>query len=161
LIYAVSRDNAASHEEAINASSERAVKRRTETAASSKEDEAYEATPAQDQSVSTKAKEAGRSLKDLASSASRKTRAVVEEKAGKIKTHSVDLNAALDAKDIRNLGSYTNKLSAEFEEAIVEIRKEPYGNQAKLLASYKKLLEGQLAVVETRLNLASRLKPGS
>ena len=44
---------------------------------------------------------------------------------------------------------------------MTEIHKEPYDEQEKLLVGYKKLLEEQINVINARLSMAKRLKPGA
>jgi hypothetical protein len=119
------------------------------------------ATAEEEESVSAKAKEAGRSLKDLVYSLGRKTKEVTEEKAKELKAQSVDISATSDARDIQNLGDNVEKLITVFEDAMTEIRKEPYDEQEKLLIGYRKLLEEQINVINARMAMAKRLKPGA
>ena len=126
--------------------------------------ETYEVEPVatpEEESVSTKAREAGRSLKELMSSLGRKTKEVTEEKARELKAQSVDISAKTDARDIQHLGDEVEKLITVFEDTMTEIRKEPYDEQEKLLVGYKKLLEEQINVINARLSMAKRLKPGA
>jgi hypothetical protein len=127
--------------------------------------EAYEVqsatTTSEEESVSTKAKEAGRSLKELISSLGKKTKEVTEEKARELKAQSVDISAKTDARDIQHLGEDVEKLITVFEDTMTEIRKESYDGQEKLLVGYKKLLEEQINVINARLSMAKRLKPGA
>ena len=120
-----------------------------------------ETTTSEEESVSTKAREAGKSLKDLIYSLGRKTKAVTEEKAREIKAQSVDISTKTDSQDIQHLGEDVEKLITVFEDTMTEIRKEPYGEQEKLLVGYKKLLEEQINVINARLSMAKRLKPGA
>lgn len=115
----------------------------------------------EEESVSAKAKEAGRSLKDLVFSLGKKTMELTEEKAKELKAQSVDISSTVDAHDIQNLGNDVERLVTVFEETMTEIRKEPYDEQEKLLVGYKRLLEEQINVVNARLSLAKRLKPGA
>jgi hypothetical protein len=117
-------------------------------------------TAAEEESVSTKAKEAGRSLKELISSFGKKTKEVTEEKARELKAQSVDISAKTDSRDIQYLGEDVEKLVTVFEDTMTEIRKESYDEQEKLLIGYKKLLEEQINVIDARLSMAKRLKPG-
>jgi hypothetical protein len=127
--------------------------------------ETYEVQPetatSEEESVSTKAREAGRSLKDLIYSLGRKTKEVTEEKARELKAQSVDISTKTDARDIQHLGDDVEKLITVFEDTMTEIRKEPYDEQEKLLVGYKKLLEEQINVINSRLSMAKRLKPGA
>jgi hypothetical protein len=119
------------------------------------------ATSEEEESVSTKAREAGKSLKDLIYSLGRKTKEVTEEKARELKAQSVDISTKTDARDIQHLGDDVEKLITVFEDTMTEIRKEPYDEQEKLLVGYKKLLEEQINVINSRLAMAKRLKPGA
>lgn len=120
-----------------------------------------ETTTSEEESVSTKAREAGRSLKDLIYSLGRKTKDVTEEKARELKAQSVDISTKTDARDIQHLGDDVEKLITVFEDTMTEIRKEQYDEQEKLLVGYKKLLEEQINVINSRLSMAKRLKPGA
>lgn len=108
-----------------------------------------------------KAREAGRSLKDLMSSLGRKTKEITEEKARELKSQTVDISAATDARDIQQLGDNVEKLITVFEDTMTEIRKEPYDEQERLLLGYRKLLDEQINVISARLSMAKRLKPGA
>ena len=120
-----------------------------------------ETATSEEESVSTKAREAGKSLKDLIYSLGRKTKEVTEEKARELKEQSVDISTKTDARDIHHLGDDVEKLITVFEDTMTEIRKEPYDEQEKLLVGYKKLLEEQINVIDARLSMAKRLKPGA
>jgi hypothetical protein len=48
-----------------------------------------------------------------------------------------------------------------FETMMIEIRKEPYDKQIKLLESYRDILQTQNKVVNARGRMASKLKTGS
>jgi hypothetical protein len=41
---------------------------------------------------------------------------------------------------------------------MTEIRKQPYSEQVNLLKGYKKLLKEQINVVDSRINMAKRIK---
>jgi hypothetical protein len=135
------------------------------TAAPAGEVETYEVqsetATSEEESVSTKAKEAGKSLKDLIYSVGKKTKEVTEEKARELKSQSVDISTKTDARDIQHLGDDVENLITVFEDTMTEIRKEPYDEQEKLLVGYKKLLEEQINVINARLSMAKRLKPGA
>ena len=134
------------------------------TAPAAADIETYEVqsvTTPEEESVSTKAREAGRSLKDLISSLGRKTKEITEEKARELKAQSVDISAKTDARDIQHLGDDVEKLITVFEDTMTEIRKEPYDEQERLLVGYRKLLEEQINVINARLSMAKRLKPGA
>jgi hypothetical protein len=109
----------------------------------------------------TKAREAGRSLKDLMSSLGKKTKEITEEKAKELKSQTIDIGATTDAHDIQQLGDNVEKLITVFEDTMTEIRKEPYDEQERLLLGYRKLLSEQINVISARLGMAKRLKPGA
>jgi hypothetical protein len=115
----------------------------------------------EEESISEKAREAGRSLKDLVYSLGKKTKEIAEEKSRDIRDQSVNISTTSDAHDIQSLGSDVDKLVNVFEETMTEIHKEPYNDQESLFAAYKRLLEEQIKVINARLELASRLKPGA
>lgn len=115
----------------------------------------------EEETVSAKAREAGRSLKELVYSVGRKTKEVTKEKTEELKAKSIDVSATTDARDIQHLGSNVEGLITVFEDTMTEIRKEPYDEQEKLLVGYRKLLEEQINVINARLAMAKRLKPGA
>lgn len=124
--------------------------------------ETYElSTTAEEESISAKAKEAGRSLKNLVFALGKKAKDVTEEKTRELADKSVNMSATTDARDIQALGTNIEQLITVFEDTMAEIRKEPYDEQEKLLVGYKKLLEEQINVINARMNLAKRLKPGA
>jgi hypothetical protein len=115
----------------------------------------------QEDSVSQKAKEAAGSLKELVRSLGRKTMQMSKETADELKAQSVDIGASKDSRDIQHLGENVEVLTTVFEDTLAEIRQEAYEEQEMLLVAYKKLLEEQINVINARMHLAKRLKPGS
>jgi hypothetical protein len=114
---------------------------------------------AEEESVSAKAKETGQSLKELVAAMSRKARAAIEEKTKDLdKVNPSDISAAQDAKAIGALGEHVELLIRTFEDVMTGIRKEPYDEQARLLNGYKKLLEEQINVINSRIDWSKRLK---
>lgn len=111
------------------------------------------------ESISTKAKEAGLSLRQLISAFGRKAKAATEVTSKEIKSKTIDV-APSDTKDIQTLGANVDSIIAAFEDTMDEIHKEDYDEQEKLLAGYKKYIESQVKVIDTRLKLAKRLKRG-
>jgi hypothetical protein len=123
---------------------------------------AYETdqSSSQVESVSTKAKEAGLSLRELVLAFGRKAKAATEATSKEIKSKTIDITAP-ESKDIQTLGANVDNIIAVFEDTMDAIQKEDYDEQEKLLAGYKKYLESQTKVVDTRLNLAKKLKRGA
>jgi hypothetical protein len=108
--------------------------------------------------VPTKAKEAGESLKDKVKSIGKKT----EEKTKELKDKSMQtmhIGPAKDAHDIQALGATRlEKLTADFENTMAEIEQESdYETQEKQLTAYKKLLEEQMDVIDSRLKMVKRI----
>jgi hypothetical protein len=164
-----SEDKTSTYEETVSRTTsepeaETTIEERSITTAPSGDVETYEVqsvTTPEEESVSEKAREAGRSLKDLIYSLGKKTKEVTEEKARELKAQSVDMSATSDARDIRHLGDDVERLVTVFEDTMTEIRKETYDEQEKLLIGYKRLLEEQINVINARLDMAKRLKPGA
>ena len=164
-----SEDKTSTYEETVSRTTsepeaETTIEERSITTAPSGDVETYEeqsVTTPEEESVSEKAREAGRSLKDLIFSLGKKTKEVTEEKARELKAQSVDMSATSDARDIRHLGDDVERLVTVFEDTMTEIRKETYDEQEKLLIGYKRLLEEQINVINARLDMAKRLKPGA
>src|SRR5918999_6461951 len=83
------------------------------------------------------------------------------EKAKEVATRDINLAAIAakkDAQDIDALGDSVEGLARTFESLITEIRKRPYSQQVNLLTGHKKLLKEQINVVDSRINMAKRLK---
>jgi ATP-dependent exoDNAse (exonuclease V) alpha subunit len=105
-----------------------------------------------------KAKEIGQSLKEKVKSVSKKT----EEKTKEIKDKSIQsrgIGPTKDAYDIQALGATRlEKLTGDFENTMSEIENEPdYRIQEKQLTAYKKLLEEQIDVIDSRLKMVKRI----
>lgn len=164
-----SEDKTSTYEETVSRTTsepegETTIEERSITTTSSGDIETHKVqsvTTPEEESVSEKAREAGRSLKDLVYSLGKKTKEVTEEKARELKAQSVDMRATSDARDIQHLGNDVERLVTVFEDTMTEIRKEPYDEQEKLLVGYKRLLEEQINVINARLDMAKRLKPGA
>jgi hypothetical protein len=84
------------------------------------------------------------------------------EKAKEVVTRDANPAAAIaakkDAQDIAALGDSVEGLARTFENLMTEIRKKPYSEQVRLLTGYKKLLKEQINVIDSRINMAKRLK---
>ena len=109
--------------------------------------------------VPTKAKEIGESLKEKVKSVGMKT----EEKTMELKDKSMQtmhIGPAKDAHDIQALGTTRlEKLTADFENTMAEIENESdYDMQEKELTAYKKLLEEETNVIDSRLKMVKRIQ---
>ena len=108
--------------------------------------------------VPTKAKEIGESLKEKVKSVGMKT----EEKTKELKDKSMQtmhIGPAKDAHDIQALGTTRlENLTADFENTMAEIENESdYDMQEKELTAYKKLLEEETNVIDSRLKMVKRI----
>src|SRR5918996_1768654 len=110
-------------------------------------------------SVSDEAKRAGESLKELVVTAIKEAKDSATGTGKRLKEQTIDIAATADSKDIHSLGD--NLLVSLFEETMIEIRKERYNEQIKLLDSYKDLLQIHIKVADARRRMASKLKPGA
>jgi hypothetical protein len=121
--------------------------------------EDYYSREEEEESVSTKAKETGQALKELITAIGNKTRVAVEEKTKELsEMNASDIGTAQDARDIGVLGSEVELLITAFEDTMTQIDKQPYDEQVKLLTGYKKLLEEQINVINSRVDWSKRLK---
>ena len=115
-----------------------------------------------EQSVAAaKAKEAGQSFTEMIKSLGKKAMTKAEEKTKELKDKSVETvgtGTQKDARDIQALGLHAENVVIVFEKIIAEIEREDYQSQEKLLKGYKKLLEEQINVIDSKQNIAKRLK---
>jgi flagellar hook-basal body complex protein FliE len=114
------------------------------------------------QSVSTKAKEAGQSLKEIVKSLGKKTKLATGQAAQQIKDKAdvgSDIDNKKDSRYIQALGENVEKVVTVFEDTMTEISNErDYDEQENLLIGYKKLLEEQINVINSKLKMVKRLK---
>ena len=104
------------------------------------------------------AKEAAQSIKEKVKSIGKKT----EEKVKDLKDKSMEttgIGPTKDAHDIQALGTTRlEKLTADFENTMTKIEQESdYETQEKQLTAYKKLLEEQMDVIDSRLKMVKRI----
>ena len=110
-------------------------------------------------SVSDETRRTGESLKELVVTAIKEAKDSATGTGKRLKEQTIDIAATADSKDIHSLGD--DLLVSLFEETMIEIRKEGYDKQIKLLDSYKDLLQTQIKVADARRRMARKLKPGS
>jgi DNA-binding XRE family transcriptional regulator len=115
----------------------------------------------QEISISDEARKAGESLKELIVAAIKDAKDSAKGTGKRLKEETIGIAATTDSKDIKSSGDEVNTLVGLFEKTMVEIRKEHYNEQIKLLQSYKDLIQTQIKVVSTRGKMASKLKPGA
>ena len=112
-------------------------------------------------SFSDEARKAGESLKELVVTAIKEAKDSATGTGKQLKEQTIDIAATADSKDIHSLEDNVSALVSLFEETIIEIRKERYDEQIKLLDSYKDLLQTHIKVADARRRMASKLKPGA
>jgi hypothetical protein len=109
-----------------------------------------------------KAKEAGQSFTEMIKSLGKKTMTKVEETSREIKDKSIETLGTdatqTDTEKIHALGIHAENVVLVYERIMFEIERENYETQEKLLIGYKKLLEEQINVIDSKLSLAKRLK---
>ena len=111
--------------------------------------------------LTTRVRNAGDALYDSVQLSMDKAMRKSTEKAKEVATRDINLAtiaAKKDAQDIAALGDSVEGLARTFESLITEIRKRPYSQQVNLLTGHKKLLKEQIKVVDSRINMAKRLK---
>src|ERR671914_486064 len=111
--------------------------------------------------LTTRVRNAGDALYDSVHLSMDKAMRKSTEKAKEVATRDINLAtiaAKKDAQDIAALGDSVEGLARTFESLITEIRKRPYSQQVNLLTGHKKLLKEQIKVVDSRINMAKRLK---
>ena len=119
-------------------------------------------TPKEEEiSVSDEATKAGESLKELIVTAIKEAKDSAKGTGKRLKEQTVDIASTVDTKDVRSLGDNVKASVQLFEEIMIEIRKERYNEQIKLLDGYKDLLQTHIKVLDTRGRMASKLKPGA
>jgi hypothetical protein len=112
-------------------------------------------------SVSDEARKARESLKELVVTAIKESKDSAKGTGKLLKEQTINIATTADSKDIHSLGDNVNSLVTLFEETMVEIRKERYNKQIKLLDSYKDLLRTHIKVIDARGRMARKLKSGS
>lgn len=119
-------------------------------------------TPIEEEiSVSDEAKKSGESLKEMIVTAIKEAKDSAKGTGKRLKEQTINIAATTDSKDIHSLGDNVNALAGLFEETMIEIRKERYDQQIKLLDSYKDLLQKHIKVIDARGRMARKLKPGA
>jgi len=110
----------------------------------------YQTPEEEEISVSDEAKKSGESLKDLIVTAIKEAKDSAKGTGKRLKEQTINIAATTDSKDTHSLGDNVNALVGLFEETMIEIRKERYDQQIKLLDSYKDLLQKHIKVIDAR-----------
>jgi hypothetical protein len=112
-------------------------------------------------SLSMKAHQAEESVLDVVDAVGVKAGSFAKEKFGELKKsmNPSHMGAIQDSQKIQALGPImVEELARAFEDTTTIIRKVPYEEQVKLLTGYKKLLEEQIRVIDSRIDMSKRLK---
>ena len=115
----------------------------------------------QEISFNDEAKKTRESLKEWIAAAIKDAKDSAKGTGKRLKEETIGNAAPTDSKDIQSLEDTLNTLVGFFEKTMIEIRKEGYDEQIKLLQSYKDLLQTQIKVVKARGTMARKLKPGA
>ena len=113
-----------------------------------------------EESLSSKAHQAEESVLDVVDAVGTKVGSFVKEKFGEL-DKSLNPNhtsTVQDSRDIEALGPMVEELARVFEDTTTMIGKVPYEEQVNLLIGYKKLIEEQIKVIDSRIGMAKRLK---
>ena len=110
--------------------------------------------------LSVKARRAEEALSDLLDSLGTKAEATVRKKFDEL-DKALDHNyssAVLDSSKIKELGPMVKEVAEAFEDTMTMIEKAPYEEQIILFQGYKKLVEEQIKIVDSRIDMTERLK---
>jgi hypothetical protein len=110
--------------------------------------------------LSVKARRAEEALSDLLDSLGTKAEATVRKKFDELDKALDDnyTSAVLDSRKIKELGPMVKEIAEAFESTMTMIEKVPYEEQIILFQGYKKLVEEQIKVVDSRIDMTERLK---
>jgi hypothetical protein len=111
-------------------------------------------------SLSMKAHQAEESVLDAVDAVGAKVGSFAKKKFGELNKsmNPSHMSAVQDSQKIEALGPMVEELARAFEDTTTMIRKVPYEEQVNLLTGYKKLLEEQIKVIDSRINMSKRLK---
>jgi hypothetical protein len=112
------------------------------------------------ESLSMKAHQAEESVLDAVDAVGVKVGSFAKKKFGELdkSLNPSHMSAVHDSRKIEALGPMVEELARVFEDTTTMIRKVPYEEQVDLLTGYKKLLEEQIKVIDSRINMSKRLK---
>jgi hypothetical protein len=112
------------------------------------------------ESLSRKAHRAEESVLDVVDSVGAKVGSFAKKKFGELdkSLNPSHMSAVQDSRKIEALGPMVEELARVFEDTTTMIRKVPYEEQVDLLIGYKKLLEEQIKVIDSRMDMSKRLK---
>jgi hypothetical protein len=122
--------------------------------------EPHHITRKSDETLSMKAHQAEESVLDLADAVGDKVGSFVKEKFAELDNALSPgyVSAVQDSRNIKVLGPMVEELAKVFEETMTIIREASYEEQSNILTGYKKLIEEQIRFIDSRINMAKRLK---
>jgi hypothetical protein len=112
------------------------------------------------ESLSMKAHKVEESVLDVVDAVGVKVGSFAKEKFGELdkSLNPSHMSALQDSRKIEALGPMVEELVRVFEDTTTMIRKVSYEEQVDLLIGYKKLLEEQIKVIDSRIGMSKRLK---
>jgi hypothetical protein len=112
------------------------------------------------ESLSLKAHQAEESVLDVVDAVGAKVGSYAKEKFGDLEKslNPNHMSAVEDSRQIEALGPMVEDLARVFEDTTTIIRNTPYEEQVDLLIGYKKLIEEQIKVIDSRIDMSKRLK---
>ena len=114
----------------------------------------------EEEDLTVKVRNAGDALYYLVLSAIEKAKTISSQKVKELVTRDISpaaMAAKKDAHDISTLGESVEGLARTFESLMTEMRKQPYSEQVHLLTGYRKLLNEQINVIDSRISMVKRL----
>ena len=108
-----------------------------------------------------KAKEARESFVEMIKSLGKKAKTKTHERTKELKDKSietVDISTKKNTRDIQALVTHAENVVLVYERIMFEIEREDYETQERLLLGYKKLLERQINVIDSKLSIAKDLR---
>lgn len=151
-----------SKDKAVKVTHEDSVVTYKETAVETSQDASTHIMTSENEELKVKALRAGDAVTDLVDSALDRAIDKVKTKTDELlKSGALDPGYAAakkDATDIGRLGPMVTGLATKFEDTITMIRDHPYDEQVQLLTGYKKLLEEQINVIDSRFHFVKRMR---
>ena len=113
-----------------------------------------------EESLSMKTHRAEESVLDVVDAVGVKVGSFAKKKFGEVEKslNPSHMSAVQDSSQIEALGPMVEELARVFEDTTTMIRNVPYEEQVDLLRGYKKLIEEQIKVIDSRINMSKRLK---
>ncbi len=109
-------------------------------------------------SLSMKAHQAEESVLDVVDAVGVKVGSFAKKKLDELdkSLNPSHMSAVQDSRQIEALGPMVEDLVRVFEDTTTMIRNVPYEEQVRLLIGYKKLIEEQIKVIDSRINMSKR-----